>query len=171
MFQYAFGKALALKYGVELKLDISLLGENKSIANLVIRHFDLDAFNLQEDFATRQEMENYNGKNNPRVIDRIIYRLNKMLGKYPLIIQHNHDYDIKQISGVGKNACIIGRWQNELYFKEVEFEIRKAFSFSRFIPNNYWETGADALLVVLKLQVSQSTAIPLFFLSFNADLS
>ncbi len=47
MFQYAFGKYLALKNNAELKIDISLL-KDKSIPNEVATHreYSLDIFNL-----------------------------------------------------------------------------------------------------------------------------
>ena len=137
MFQYAFGKSLALKHGVELKLDISLLGDDGTAENPVVRYFDLDVFNLKDAFATQQEIEKFNSKSNPDIIDRLKHRVNKIVGKYPLVLQKNHEYNVRQINSIGRNACIVGRWQSEDFFLEHAPEIRKVFSFDHFNPNEY----------------------------------
>lgn len=145
MFQYAFGNALAIKRGVQLKLDVSLLGENEEVSGLVVRHFDLDVFPLSAEFVTPKEIEDFNGKSNPTVIDRVKFRLNKTLGRFPLIIQDGHRYDESQILGIGKEACIAGRWQSELYFKGFESAVREDFSFATFTPNSYSSKVAEEI--------------------------
>jgi len=153
MFQYAFGKALALEFGVQLKLDISLLGEDELVENHVVRNYDLDVFNLQEEFATTNEIEKFNGKKNANILDKLLFRLNRISGKYPLVLQQDHEYDLKQISSIGSNACIVGRWQSEDYFKKHAAEIRNAFSFHQFVPNEYSRMIAEQMSKTIAVSV------------------
>ena len=59
MFQYAFGKALALKHNVELKLDISALMDQKSNSNYTVRNFALQAFNIHAALSTKSEIQEF----------------------------------------------------------------------------------------------------------------
>lgn len=137
MFQYAFAKKLATKYKTGVKIDLTLLQCRDNIADLVIRNFDLDFFNLNSEFVTAKEIKQYNGAISPTFYQRITYKLNTLLNRYPLIIQEQHDYDIKQINSITNNSCIVGRWQSELYFKDISHEIKNCFSLDSFTPNQY----------------------------------
>lgn len=63
LYQYAFGRFLALKHNTELKLDINNL-ENYSQTNETHNRYRLGAFNIIENFATEEEVaEIVSGKN------------------------------------------------------------------------------------------------------------
>ena len=52
MFQYAFGRNLAIRNSTELKLDTSLLAGNKKTVVQSQPVYSLDMFNISADFAT-----------------------------------------------------------------------------------------------------------------------
>jgi hypothetical protein len=137
MFQYAFAKSIASKNNTELKFDVSLLGGDSNVKDLVVRHFDLDVFLLQEQWASKDEIVKFNGYDQPNLLQKVKYKIKRFSNKFPLIIQNGHDFNIEQIKGIGSSACIIGRWQSEDFFKENSETIKKAFDFSHFTPNTY----------------------------------
>lgn len=137
MFQYAFAKSIALKNNTQLKFDDSLLGGNENVKDLVVRHFDLDVFQLSEEWASIDEIAKFNGYANPSLLQKIQYKLARIIQKYPLVIQKGHEYNTSQIASIGQQACVIGRWQSESFFKEHTSAIKKAFDFSNFKPNIY----------------------------------
>ena len=51
MFQYALGRCLAKKNNAGLKLDISGYGKNN------LRQYELEVFNIKENFASPQDTE------------------------------------------------------------------------------------------------------------------
>lgn len=135
MFQYAFARSMALKNKVELKLDASLLGPQESAgSNHVVRHYDLDIFAPGAAFASKKEVELFNGKAVPSVAGRIAFRLNRIAGRHRLIIQKENEYDPLQLASVTDDCCLVGRWQSELFFREHAAEVRKMFSFKGFVP-------------------------------------
>jgi len=138
MFQYAFAKHISIEKGVELKIDTSLLGEG-DVENLVIRHFDLDVFNIQkiEDIASIKEVEKFNGKSSPTIIDRIVFKLKSFFSNDKLLLQKNNGITEDLINPEGSNLCIVGRWQSELFFIKNADLIKGIFNFNDFKPNSY----------------------------------
>jgi hypothetical protein len=138
LFQYAFARSIALRKNIDLKIDISLLGEvSNSAENAIVRYYDLDFFKLKTPFANKKEIELFNGKLSPSIIQRVIYKINRILGNYPLVIQNGNIYNENQINGIGNNACIVGRWQSESFFIENSAAIKKELNFNSFTPNKY----------------------------------
>ncbi|MBL7901660.1 MAG: alpha-1,2-fucosyltransferase [Bacteroidia bacterium] len=126
MFQYAFGKMLAIKNGTELKLDLSLLKGNSDIEHYVKRSFDLDIFDLKVEFATESEIAHFNGYTNASFLKKIYHKLNRVLKRRNLWIQNNHQFNRKHLK-LSNNICIVGRWQSYKYFESVTNEIRRDF--------------------------------------------
>lgn len=137
MFQYAFAKSLSLRHNVDLFLDTSLLGNDSNDANIVLRHFDLDIFRIKEQFAEKSLIVKFNGTSKPSLVQRIQFKVNRILDRYPLIIQHHHDFDEAVITKIGADACIVGRWQSELYFLQHKATIKEIFNPSVLEPNKY----------------------------------
>jgi hypothetical protein len=137
MFQYAFAKSLALKYNVALKLDVSLIQTAVDANNKAIRSFDLDVFNIKDEMATQAEINRFNGSNNFNVVQKAIYKLKKISGKNPLYIQKENEFDEAFNQSIKSNACIVGRWQSEEYFKDYKNEIKEVFFPNKIVPNDY----------------------------------
>lgn len=138
MFQYAFAKSVSIRKGTELKIDLSLLGEqDKKIDNLVVRHFDLDVFHLDTPIASQNEVELYNGSSNPKLSDRLKFKLNRFFYKYKLVIQKENEFNQLQLANIEDNSCVVGRWQSELFFEEYKAQIKKLYNFNSFTPNQF----------------------------------
>lgn len=115
MFQYAFGRALSLRFRVPLKLDLSWFENvNEVVAK---RNFELHAYALQCEFAGRREVAQYD-----RQPGRICWRnrLGKILGlssgqrymeKDSLVDPNIEKLDYR------RNVYLEGYWQNPKYFE------------------------------------------------------
>jgi len=118
MFQYAFGKSLSLRYNVPLKIDLSFLQRRDLAIGFVYRDYDLDLFNIEEDFTLNSK------------------------GKTVKINEFNFSYSVEYIDKIGqllkKNTTVIieGYWQSPKYFKDFEIQIRKDFEFKENIKNS-----------------------------------
>ena len=117
MFQYAFGRNLSLKYNVPLKLDLSFLKRRDMGPNFTYRDYDLDIFNIKEDFqhsgytaVVNEPHFNYSGPLVKKIDE--VYKLNKL------------------------NLLIDGYWQSPKYFSEFEQQIRSDFTFKNTITDS-----------------------------------
>jgi len=153
MFQYAFGRNLALRKKTELRLDLSTcLG--KTFKTGTPRNYRMGVFKIKENFCTPDELKKVKngelgvlkraalwllGKELPlhRVKEWKNAALGRFLGKekpfyaQPIVNErHYYVYD-KDILKVGRNVFLQGYWNNEKYFKDIEGLIRKEFEFKR----------------------------------------
>jgi hypothetical protein len=118
MFQYAFGQALIAKNN-EVLYDVTWFNKShkKKVAG---RQYGLDLFGATPKFASSELSEIYAGKN-------MLYNLT-----HPQIPQVKDEGwgafqpEILQLSG---HAYYNGYFQTEKYFKEIEQQIRKEFTF------------------------------------------
>lgn len=110
MFQYAFAKALALKYKTKLVMDVREF--SVSDPSITPRKFSLDAFRLKstlfEDIQEEQLPDDFT------LVEDIS----------PLY------YDENIIHRVTKNSYLCGIWQSWRYFQHIETVIRKNFRFT-----------------------------------------
>ena len=54
MFQYAIARNLSIKHNVPMKMDLSFLLNRNQSSGFVYRDYDLDIFNVFEDFNIEQ---------------------------------------------------------------------------------------------------------------------
>jgi len=114
-FQYAVARAIAIKNHLELKLDISEFESYK------LRNYELGNFNIQENFTTKNEFEHLKQK---KIFKKTYFKDRN--GKFqPGVLK------------IKNSAYLRGFWQSEKYFKNIEDEIRKEFTFKSlaFIKN------------------------------------
>ena len=109
MFQYAAGRRLAIKHKTILKLDLSFLLDKTPRENFTYRAYDLDVYNIQENFTS--------------FIDKIKQKL-KLIN----VIQQPHYHFYKKILSAPDNSYLVGFWQSEKYFIDIEQIIRKDFT-------------------------------------------
>ena len=109
MFQYAAGRRLAIKHKTILKLDLSFLLDKTPRENFTYRAYDLDVYNIQENFTS--------------FIDKIKQKL-KLIN----VIQQPHYHFYKKILSAPDNSYLVGFWQSEKYFIDIEQVIRKDFT-------------------------------------------
>ena len=124
MFQYAAGRAIALKNNTSLKLDCS------SFEQYTLRSYRLDRFNIVEDFATHDEI-NHLKQDQSQLFSFCFFKLQQKIipwHKQSAIIERtcNFDPDFLKITG---NAYLDGYWQSEKYFADIAHVIRNDFTF------------------------------------------
>lgn len=117
MFQYAFGRTLALKNNCTLKLNLSFFDKSDS------RTFSLEHFSAVLDPATPAEIE--------QIIQKQSSKLNglkrKVLKSKPYVIyEKTLEFDPQNLE-TQKNAYVDGYWQSEKYFIQVSDQIREDF--------------------------------------------
>lgn len=116
MFQYAAGKALAIKHNTELKLDINWFSNIEEVHTP--RKFELLIFDITENFASNSEIAKFQDK---KIIKFVIKNKKR-------IIEKSFNFD-PEILNLPNNVYLEGYWQAENYFKSIEKIIRKDFSF------------------------------------------
>ncbi|HVF67309.1 MAG TPA: alpha-1,2-fucosyltransferase [Pyrinomonadaceae bacterium] len=118
-FQYAVGRALSVKNGVPLKLDVSAYESYK------LRRYSLSHFNVVEEIASPDEIERFRRPGPNRLV-----RLGLRLGVLPdslrftTVVERGFPFDPEVLSARG-NVYLEGYWQSEKYFKEIEDVIRR----------------------------------------------
>ncbi|MDZ4701326.1 MAG: hypothetical protein SH809_16560 [Rhodothermales bacterium] len=114
LFQYAAGRALALRNRVPLKLDLSLLEDRNGGEHAVYRDFELGAFHINAQVATADEVRYFNPT--PKtIIGRIGHRLKKALRPQRVYWERGRTFD-PLIPDLTAPMCIVGSLQSERYF-------------------------------------------------------
>jgi len=122
MFQYAAGKALSLRLNTQVSVDLYKL-EKKS--NAIRRNYQLNIFEtlilLTSDRFHKIIVKSYKFTNNR--IGKCLLKMMNVLSDYEL-----SDY-LDSVYKMSPETTLIGYFQNESYFKDFEFEIRKMYTF------------------------------------------
>ncbi len=132
MFQYAFGKALSMRRGTELKIDVSRYGTHPEF-----RKYQLDAFRISADLISPREMRQLGLPpfDAADILSRIRRRLFRMwesrlpLSKKRIILEPRFTY-CPEILDAGDDVLFIGDWQSEKYFVDAAETMREEFSLS-----------------------------------------
>lgn len=124
MFQYAFGRALALRLGKGVKYDTHDLLDRSASINYTFRDYELDVFNAQVTLATAADTRFFSPP-----VGNLAYRAAHKIGRRMTAARRFHEkesfgYD-ETIFQCGNNTYFDGYWQNEAYFKPYEKEIRQ----------------------------------------------
>jgi hypothetical protein len=117
MFQYAIGRALAVKKNVELTLDIN------EFDTYDLRDLELDKYNIKSKIIN----QNYFIK---KVIKKL--RLSTIFNSY--YIEKSLQYD-ENIKCVADNLYLEGYFQNEKYFIDIRSELLRDFSIKGKVSN------------------------------------
>ena len=127
MFQYAFGLALAQKYGASVKFDLRTLRDRTPRSGSVARDYDLDVFSILPIQATPDDLFGV-GLGFPDVrFQRVLSRLYGCVpGQSRILQERDISFDPRRLS-IGGNAYIDGYWQSEKYFKDIEPLVRERF--------------------------------------------
>jgi hypothetical protein len=114
MFQYATAKAIAKRRQDDLVLEISSFGQGRN--GSPVRKYSLACFNVNAKACTWEELR----KN--RYIPHVLFTLRETsIGFHKeALVELPSNYD---------PIVLVGSWQSESYFKEVEQELRDEFSF------------------------------------------
>ena len=124
MFQYAAARRLALAHDVPLKLDISWF------AHAADRAYALHALNIQEAFATPEEVGEIRGPST-RGIPRVLFRLRRRFKigyDWTWIHERTLSPADPRVFHARARTYLDGYWQSEKYFSDVEDTIRREFT-------------------------------------------
>jgi hypothetical protein len=130
LFQYAVGKALAVKNNTDLLFDIT--GYNHQSGFITPREYALKYFQIEEHFATSDDLKIF-GKQEGSFIGRRIQNIpQKYFGiKNPKVFQESKHSFQKELLLLGDNIYLEGYWQTEKYFQDIADIIRKEFTLKK----------------------------------------
>lgn len=124
MFQYAFGRSLANRLGVELALDLS-------DSTLQIHNgFELDSvFNIQAKIATSSDLHYILGWQRFKTVRKLLKNLENFVDIRERYILEPHFHFSPKMLELRDNICLNGYWQSEKYFLNSVEDIRNDFVF------------------------------------------
>lgn len=143
LFQYAAGRALAARHGVELHLDLSGLEEDSG-HRYTQRQYELETFELEVKRAEAAELRQFENRKNNRLL-RVLQREVPGLFSRAYIAESGSSYH-RQFKNYPSDTYLDGFWQSEKYFSEQEPLIRKEFQFRQSVK----DAGAEWLPRVSK---------------------
>jgi len=133
LFQYAAGKSLSLKHGVDFKVDVTALNEDTK-GNYTQRYYELSIFETNIKVATQHDVEVFKKSVDIKLI-RYLQR------KFPslftsLIANESGSQFHVEFFNYPRNTYLNGFWQSEKYFLQYEQDIRNDFVFNKNIIDN-----------------------------------
>lgn len=135
LFQYALGKQLSIIHNRPLKLDVNYYTAAKSDPKLGIRVYGLNHFNIEEKFATAEELAPFRKYLKKDFFSKVRRHLSGV-GEYykrSYIFEPPKNYfvfDQRLLSAPLKSPVYLdGFWQAEKYFLGIEKIIRQEFAF------------------------------------------
>lgn len=139
LFIYAMGKSISKKLGYPLKLDIFSGFVNDSYEY----SYNLERFNLKAQIASNYESYlTFLGRYRRRFYI-ILSKYFNLFFTYHLREREKKFYPINLNKLKGKNVYIQGYWQSEMYFKDVEVELRNEFKIKDFSCNQSYNFLRD----------------------------
>jgi hypothetical protein len=139
MFEYALGRALSLKYGVPLLLDVEWLLDRTprpARQHFVFRDYDLHIFNIEARLARRDEIPFRHRLHFRGTLKLALDRYRRRIG-FPGLEKSFTAFD-PSVLELGPDAYLEGYWQSPKYFAGYEDVIRKDFT----LVNGLSERGA-----------------------------
>lgn len=148
MFQYASGRALAIRLNTELYLDISDF-KNYKLHN----GFELNTiFNCEANIAGDKNIEHLLGiYSNKYIRKMLLSRLPTIFHNKNIIIEPDLTY-WDGINNIKSDCYLVGYWQSEKYFKHVKDTIIKDFTF---------KNQMDAVNTLLSKQIEKVNSVSL----------
>jgi hypothetical protein len=143
MFQYALGRQIADLYHVPLKLDVSSFQSDR------LRSYNLGCFNIQEDFASAEEIAQFKAETAVKGLSSLAQKLLPYYRRSMILERYFYQYD-PNIMKARKHVYLEGYWQNERYFKHIEPTIRAEFTI---------KSPPDALNADLAQRIQGSMAV------------
>lgn len=155
MFQYATGLSFAKKYHTELLLDTTHLNDRIPRRHFAFRTYDLDVFRMEPRLTVLSKISTHLPI--PGVwlgLDLMMMGIRDVFGVQKMIIEDERPGRPNDflMARAGPNSLLYGRWQNEKYFKDVEFDVRTAFRFRNPL-------GGDAATIAREIKNTNSVSL------------
>lgn len=126
MFQYAFGRALAIKTATALKLDLTFLLERTPRKGFAFRNFDLNALNIRAQVAQQSDIPLLRRRllsgRTGLWLDAISRRI------LPGRLSERHFYFCHPPAVKTRSLYANGYWQSPKYFEDIRPIIRRDFT-------------------------------------------
>jgi hypothetical protein len=137
MFEYAAARCLAERWGHPLKMDTAtLLDRSNPTEGFVFRDYDLGIWNIQESFATPEEvfaLTNRSRSDAPlSFAQRLSRKANHLLKSSAIenrVYKEPHFHYDRDFYTKTAPLYLQGYWQSEDYFKPIAHIIRQEFTF------------------------------------------
>lgn len=126
MFQYAAGRALAVRHNVDLKFDLSALRADPE-GKYTKRHFALDVFGNLAPEATAEELRYFYQRSESRVL-RVLQRQMPSLFKRVYAAESGQGYH-RSFARFPADTYLDGFWQSERFFVRFADRVRGDFEF------------------------------------------
>ena len=122
IFQYAFGRRLAIERGVPLKLDLSWFKTQ------TLRKFRLEQFKITAEIATIAELKYFDYVERKDIFAGLFRKYQSLFPYYQrhFVKQIGNAYDPFFLN-VPKKVLLEGYWQSEQYFKSIAKNIHEEF--------------------------------------------
>lgn len=148
MFQYAVGRALAVKHGVALKLDTSAFAQYQ-LHSYALQHFRIAGTVLTEFERADLALSTRRRGSLGRILDRLL-----RIKSLPVIKEVSFSYDPAILDAPA--ACYLeGYWQSPKYFSHIEALIQQEFTVREPLREHNLETSrwiSDGLAVSLHVR-------------------
>jgi hypothetical protein len=125
MFQFAMGKSIELQKGYRVKYDLTYY--DRIPEGDTPRKPYIASFCGESSVATEAEIRQINGKTQ----NYAVRLLHKIMRQESRSIEENKENPTRDfLDTIEDGQYLIGYWQNECYFKDIEDTIRRTFDFS-----------------------------------------
>ena len=151
MFQYATGRALALRSGVPLQVDIYDLVDRTAREDFVHRDCDLGLLMAPLDFASLAELGRAIEKPSS-LMTRLALRYRKELLRKNTFREKNEQFLPSLMRDQKKHAYLMGYWHDERYFSDYKEVIAQDFAMRGNYASDYMEPIASSESVCLHVR-------------------
>jgi Glycosyl transferase family 11 len=147
MFQYAAGRALALRRGAALKLDVTGFA---AVGNHTKRRYELDSFPIQGSAASDVDLARFDraGRVRSPRLDRVLraLRVGRRDGAWPIYREPHFQFD-RVMPRLQAPVYLDGYWQSDRYFSDIAGVLRQEFTVAAPLDreNEALAAGIDAV--------------------------
>lgn len=137
MFQYALGRALAIKNTTTLGLDLEYLLDRTPRKGFTFRNYDLDLFSVQAEIVQQANIPfPYRSFGSGKIASALNKLRDKLLPAPGKEKGFSFDESVSALSG---EAYLYGYWQSYKYFESIAEIIKKDFTPRLSLPENVQE--------------------------------
>lgn len=135
MFQYAFGKALAIQLNTPLYLDASAFSLASTNIDITPRAYELGVFSTQNLLWPNRANSIFFPSQN--IVDKIWHQIKRRLGINALLYEQKLGYDSTIFGKAKKNSYLVGYWQSHHYFSAYRNELLSDFNFNLSVIQHF----------------------------------
>lgn len=130
MFQFAAGYHYALKFDRKLYIDTSLLGQTPAHPLEVQRDFELRHLFSGSFDAAPKKLTDHLYPQSKKIAHRLSSKIKRIMQPGDVLLQEDHNF-IELVNSEKEIVGLVGRFQNEIYFKDSLDYILDEFHFKK----------------------------------------